>query len=161
MIRITWFCLMLSLAFLQAQETELDPSIFDGTGSGTDSGHPPPPGAGEPERESGPESATSSTDPSAEPGEASTDPLLPVPEEPEGEASQPAASQDPAEEVEEASEEPAGPESLEEEIPEELEGSSSSVGSPASGQGESRAGEQVETSTRILPGQAVDVPWDM
>lgn len=151
---LLWFSLLLSVS---AQDGELDPSIFDGTGMEASAPEPPEPG-GKPE--SPEEGAGGDTD-SAEPGGAEesepADPSLPIPE-----STTPAVPEEASAGEEEesglmegessAEEEPAG-EVVQEEV--------TQPGSPAPVHPSSRAGEIIQTQERIAPGQAVDLPWDL
>jgi hypothetical protein len=141
-----FFAACLWLVCLTLGADELDPSIFDGTGR--EQGEPP-----------------EETEPSVLPS---------VPAEGTGERGEEADSEGPAgveeavdeDETEETSiseedgaaglEEEEGP-GAEEEVGEDTE----PPGTPAALPSESRAGERVESTEKIMPGQAVDFPWDI
>lgn len=131
---------------LTSQETDLDPSIFDGTGTRTEEEAPEPDSPGVPE---GGEDATE-----VEPLEAEASASGTAPSEPES----PAPRVTPPEEPQDV---PKGNEEAPpEEMPEEEEVAGPGSPAPAASQ-QSRAGEQVTTTDRIAPGQAVDLPWDL
>ena len=136
--------LLLFSGLLYAQTGSLDPSIFDGTGREQEAAPP---------EESGGSAVTEMPD-------AGTDEAAPPASAPgmESEAGEPAAlppapTSEPEEIVlpgSEETDEASAPEVLDE------------PGIPSgSGAGPSRAGEQVESSEKIAPGQAVDYPWDI
>lgn len=132
-------CLLISL-YAHAQEGVLDPSIFDGTGRELEKAEPQTPAASAPEQKekepsAGPEenAETGSQAPAA----------VPIPEG-EGTMTEP-----PREIVLPGTESPN-------------EEESAPPGTPANSSAqESRAGERVESTEKIAPGQAVDFPWDM
>ena len=122
---------------VQAQEAELDPSIFDGTGRELEKVEKINPPAGAP------------TSPSSETEEV---PAPPGPSIASEETFEVAAEAEAPREIVLPGTEGEKPE----EKPEE------ETGNPAAkGSGKSRAGETVDSTEKIQPGQAVDFPWDM
>jgi len=116
-----------------SQETDLDPSIFDGTGKEVEKAEPP---------QASSEGESTDAGPAPEP-QSETSPVM---------------EREPEEALEEEPREirlPAGTETEEELDTED-------VGIPAAPGGQkSRAGETVNSTEKIAPGQAVDFPWDM
>jgi len=149
MMRFALFVLvLLPLSTGRGDESELDPSIFDGTGRETRPADPSESGGeagGEPEKE------------------PSSDPRNPGPPESPAE---PETSESPMEgggAVPEASPTPEDVGSATAPAPEENE-AMANEGTPipaAPSESRSRAGETFRPSERIPPGQAVDFPWDI
>jgi hypothetical protein len=132
------FCLLIFLQ-AQAQEGVLDPSIFDGTGREMEKTEPQKPAASVPEQaESEPGTGPQETEETG----SQAPPGGPTPEA-EG------TTEAPREIVLPGTESPA-------------EEETAPPGTPANSSAqESRAGERVESTEKIVPGQAVDFPWDM
>jgi hypothetical protein len=126
---------------VSAQEDVLDPSIFDGTGKKSD--------VPETEEVSPPASLPEEAEPEDVEGEAAV----------EAEPSSIPSGEEPPEEEGEANE---GGLASEVEESEEVGAEESPPGIPSgAGSESSRAGQRVESSEKIAPGQAVDYPWDM
>ncbi|MEX2608108.1 MAG: hypothetical protein WD708_12260 [Kiritimatiellia bacterium] len=131
---------LLVTALPAMSEETLDPSIFDGTGreqrevpEETESAEPSPPAEDE-----GTKGKDEKIPAVSGAGKEATEEA--VPEEKTGTVGGEEEAKAP---LEEPLEDPASP------------------GSPAEVMTESRAGERVESSETIAPGQAVDFPWDM
>lgn len=124
-------------------EDVLDPSIFDGTGRV--------------QREASPETEAAAPSSPAEDGETRGEEEVVPPGDEAGMGEEGGGP----EEVVLPEEEPGTVGGEDAEADEEIAEDAPSSGGPAAVMTESRAGERVESSEKIAPGQAVDFPWDM